>query len=73
MPEKTAYETGARKYPAYHDPDPRDDFSQDAAGNEPPRNGVGLARSANEPNADTHQSGGTGQRHARRTDRENGR
>jgi hypothetical protein len=42
MPEKTAYETGARKYPANHDPDPRDNFSHNVAGNKPPRNRVGL-------------------------------
>lgn len=42
MPEKFAYETGARKYPARTGPDPSDDFSQDAAANKPPANGVGL-------------------------------
>jgi hypothetical protein len=43
MPEKSAYETGARKYPAQTGPDPSDAFSQDAAGNKPPRKGQGLA------------------------------
>ena len=66
MPEKTAYETGARKYPANRDPDPRDNFSQNAAGNKPPRNRVGLTRPANETNADTYESGGMDQRHVKR-------
>lgn len=43
MPEKSAYETGARKYPARTGPDPSDAFSQDAAGNKPPASGVGPA------------------------------
>lgn len=64
MPENHR-QTGARKYPANHDPDPRDDFSQDAAGNKPPRNGVGLTRPVNETDADTHQSEGMDQRHVR--------
>jgi hypothetical protein len=42
MPEKTAFETGARKYPARTGPDPSDDFSQNAAGNKPPGKGEGL-------------------------------
>lgn len=43
MREKSAYETGARKYPARTGPDPSDDFSQDAAGNKPPASGAGLS------------------------------
>jgi hypothetical protein len=43
MPEKSAYETGARKYPAQTGPDPSDAFSQEAAANKPPRNDQGLA------------------------------
>jgi hypothetical protein len=43
MPEKTAYETGARKYPARTGPDPSDDFSQDAATNKPPGKGGGIS------------------------------
>lgn len=46
MPQKTAFETGARKYPARTGPDPSDDFSQDAAGNKPPGKGEGLAGKA---------------------------
>ena len=46
MPEKTAFETGARKYPARIGPDPSDDFSQDAAGNKPPRKGRAVAEKA---------------------------
>jgi hypothetical protein len=42
MSRKTAYESGARKYPARTGPDPSDDFSQDAAGNKPPSRGGGL-------------------------------
>lgn len=37
-------ETGATKYPAKTGADPSDAFSQDAAGNKKPRNGVGLTR-----------------------------
>jgi len=36
MPEKTAYESGARKYPARTGPDPSDQFSQKAAENRKP-------------------------------------
>jgi|SwirhisoilCB1_FD_contig_41_3683598_length_861_multi_1_in_0_out_0_2 hypothetical protein len=39
MPENHR-ETGARKYPSRTGPDPSDNFSQDAAANEPP-NGTG--------------------------------
>ncbi|MGB3417592.1 MAG: hypothetical protein WBG88_06930 [Mesorhizobium sp.] len=39
MPEKSDYETGARKYPARTGPDPNDDFSPDAAMNRPPKGG----------------------------------
>jgi hypothetical protein len=46
MPEKTAFETGARKYPARTGPDPSDDFSQDAAGNKQPTKGERLADKA---------------------------
>ena len=35
-------ETGATKYPAKNDPDPSDNFSQDAAGNKKPASGLGL-------------------------------
>jgi hypothetical protein len=42
MPDKTAYELGARKLMAANGPDPRDDFSQEAAENRKPRLGLGL-------------------------------
>jgi hypothetical protein len=48
MPKKTAFESGARKYPARTGPDPSDAFSQDAASNEPPR---GTGNSAPEEDA----------------------
>lgn len=51
MEPKDAYETGARKYPAATGPDPRDDFSQDAAGNKPPAKGFGNAA----PRSDTDE------------------
>lgn len=44
MPDKNAYETGARKYPARTGPDPRDEFSQKAAENRKPPSGVGITR-----------------------------
>lgn len=44
MPEKSDYETGARKYPARTGPDPNDDFSPDAAMNRPPAKGGGLSK-----------------------------
>ncbi|MET3597184.1 MULTISPECIES: hypothetical protein [Mesorhizobium] len=56
--ERTEYETGARKYPARTGPDPNDDFSQDAAGNERPPGGMGLTRSAGETEDKTRQSEG---------------
>ncbi|TPM96611.1 hypothetical protein [Mesorhizobium sp. B2-1-3A] len=49
-------ETGARKYPANNDPDPADEFSQDAAGNKEPAGGIGLTRKQGEVEDETHQS-----------------
>jgi hypothetical protein len=50
-------ETGARKYPAVpgfgHE-----EFSQDAAGNSPPRHGVGLTQPLDETSEETRQSEG---------------
>lgn len=40
---KSDYETGARKYPARTGPDPSDEFSQEAAGNTPPKQGGNIA------------------------------
>ena len=51
-------ETGATKYPAKTGADPSDAFSQDAAGNKKPKNGVGLTRPVNEVDDKTHQSDG---------------
>jgi hypothetical protein len=47
MPEKSAYETGARKYPFRTGPDPSDDFSLDAATNKPPGKGGGVTEKEN--------------------------
>ncbi|MDX8523657.1 hypothetical protein RFM68_03980 [Mesorhizobium sp. MSK_1335] len=51
-------ETGATKYPANTDPDPADQFSQHAADNEKPREGMGLTRRQGEVEDKTHQSEG---------------
>jgi hypothetical protein len=51
-------ETGARKYPAASGPEPQDAFSQDAAGNSPPRHGVGLTQPLDETSEETRQSEG---------------
>jgi hypothetical protein len=51
-------ETGARKYPAASGPEPQDEFSQDAAGNSPPPNGIGLTQPLDETSEDTKQSEG---------------
>ncbi len=51
MDPKDAYETGARKYPAATGPDPHDDFSQDAAGNKPPAQGLGNAEAGSDAKA----------------------
>jgi hypothetical protein len=57
MPEKSAYETGARKYPAQTGPDPCDAFSQDAAGNKPSRKGQGPVGKADPKKKDRRQAG----------------
>lgn len=51
-------ETGARKYPAKQDADAADDFSQDAAENRKPKDGMGLSKPVNETNEKTRQSDG---------------
>lgn len=58
MAEKSDYETGARKYPAKRDADASADFSQDAAGNRKPADGMGLSRPVNEVDDKTRQSDG---------------
>lgn len=42
MTEESKHESGARKYPARPEADTRDQVSQDAAENTPPRGGMGL-------------------------------
>ncbi len=50
MPDDTnRRETGVRKYPADRRPDPSDEFSQDAAENEKPRDGMGLTEPVDRP------------------------
>jgi hypothetical protein len=51
-------ETGARKYPAKQDADASDDFSQNAATNKKPPDGMGLSKPVDETNEKTHQSDG---------------
>ena|SRR5690349_4435847 len=58
MNNQNRRETGATKYPANTDPDPADQFSQDAAENEKPREGMGLTRRQGEVEDKTHQSEG---------------
>jgi hypothetical protein len=57
MPQKSAYETGARKYPARTGPDPSDAFSQDAAGNRPPASSAGLTGRADDPRKSQRKPG----------------
>jgi hypothetical protein len=49
-PDENDRETGARKYAPSPGPEPQDEFSQDAAGNKPPK-GIGNA----EPTADSRR------------------
>ena len=58
MNNQNRRETGATKYPTNTDPDPSDQFSQDAAENEKPRKGMGLTRRQGEVEDKTHQSEG---------------
>ena len=58
MNNQNRRETGATKYPANADPDPSDQFSQDAAGNERPHVDAGLSRKQGEVEDKTHQSEG---------------
>lgn len=51
-------ETGARIFPAKADADASDDFSQDAATNKRPVDGIGLTESVDEVNKKTRQSDG---------------
>ena len=59
MPDNEDHrETGATKYPTRTGPDPSDAFSQDAAGNKKPKDGIGLTRPVNDVDDKTHQSDG---------------
>ena len=51
-------ETGARKSPAKQDADASDAFSQEAAENKKPEDGMGLSKPVNETNEQTRQSDG---------------
>ena len=48
MTEKTAYEHGARELKPLKDPDPHDDFSQEAAENKKPPLGIGKSEKIDE-------------------------
>ena len=48
MPQKPAYEAGARQPMQKKHPDPNDAFSQDAAGNKPPKSGMGITEKVDE-------------------------
>lgn len=56
MPDKTAYELGARKLMAATGPDPRDDFSQEAAENRKPRLGLGLTEEVGSNPSSEHKA-----------------
>jgi len=49
MPDKVRYEHGARKATPLTGPDPNDDFSQDAAENRKPPQGLGLTERVDKP------------------------
>lgn len=55
MPDKTAYEHGARELKPLTGPDPRDEFSQKAAENKKPPHGTGLSETSRE-RSETHKS-----------------
>ena len=63
-------ETGATKYPTRTGPDPSDAFSQDAAGNKKPKDGIGLTRPVNDVDDKTHQSDGQNPSQASPSDEE---
>ncbi len=56
MARQNERETGARKLEPRRGPDPSDAFSQDAAGNKPPKNGMGLTAPLDENPAEMRQS-----------------
>jgi hypothetical protein len=64
MGDQNRRETGATKYPVKNDADLSDDFSQDAAGNDKPKGGMGLTKPAGEVDDKTHQSDGQNPRRA---------
>ena len=56
MVNNTAYEHGARKLKEHTGPDPSDDFSQEAAENRKPRNGMGLTENSAEQRSESDKS-----------------
>jgi hypothetical protein len=56
MVDNTAYEHGARKLKEHTAPDPSDDFSQEAAENKKPPNGMGLTENPAEQRSESDKS-----------------
>jgi hypothetical protein len=56
MVNQTAYEHGARKLKEHSGPDPNDDFSQEAAENKKPPNGMGLTEASTEQRSEYDKS-----------------
>jgi hypothetical protein len=54
MPDPTSYETGARRPVEKTRRDDNEDFSQDAAGNKPPKSGVGNSDAKPQKSDDPH-------------------
>ena len=69
MPDNTAYEHSARKLKPLTGPDPSDAFSQEAAENKKPPNGMGLTEQPDLERSETDKSdlrgAGTGSQQAR--------
>lgn len=58
MNNSNNHETGARKFPARADADTSDEFSQSAAENRKPANGIGLTESLDDVNENTRHTDG---------------
>jgi len=58
MTKSNNRETGSRKFPARADGDTSDEFSQSAAENKKPANGMGLSESVDDVNDKTRHSDG---------------
>lgn len=56
MPDKTAYEHGARALKPLEGPDPNDDFSQKAAENRKPPLGIGLTEKVHQERSEGDKS-----------------